>query len=100
MREQRQDLRRAGHAEWGLTLEQIEAAAQRARDAMAALEGATKVRMTSGKGTDVTITIEGRPALEITPSKRGQMMARCRSGRRSRSPPSRTRPRGRWSWTE
>jgi leucyl aminopeptidase (aminopeptidase T) len=64
-----------GMGEWGLTLEQIEAATQRARDAMAALEGATKVRMTSGKGTDVTITIEGRPALEITPvKKRGQMM--------------------------
>jgi leucyl aminopeptidase (aminopeptidase T) len=64
-----------GMGAWGLTLEQIEAATQRARDAMAALEGATKVRMTSGKGTDVTITIEGRPALEITPvKKRGQMM--------------------------
>jgi leucyl aminopeptidase (aminopeptidase T) len=64
-----------GMGGWGLTLEQIEAATQRARDAMAALEGATKVRMTSGKGTDVTITIEGRPALEITPvKKRGQMM--------------------------
>jgi leucyl aminopeptidase (aminopeptidase T) len=64
-----------GMGEWGLTLEQIDAATQRARDAMAALKGATEVRMTSPKGTDVTITIEGRPALEITPiKKRGQMM--------------------------
>src|ERR687897_2286499 len=64
-----------GMGEWGLTLEQIDAATQRARDAMAALEGATKVRMSSPKGTDVTITIGGRPALEITPiKKRGQMM--------------------------
>jgi leucyl aminopeptidase (aminopeptidase T) len=64
-----------GMGEWGLTLEQIDAATKRARDAIAALDGATKVRMTSPKGTDVTITIEGRPALEITPiKKRGQMM--------------------------
>jgi leucyl aminopeptidase (aminopeptidase T) len=64
-----------GMGQWGLTLDQIDAATQRARDAMAALEGASKVRMTSAKGTDVTITIEGRPALEITPIKRrGQMM--------------------------
>src|SRR5918996_2935999 len=64
-----------GMGDWGLTLDQIDAATQRARDAMAALEGATMVRMTSPKGTDVTITIEGRPALEITPIKRrGQMM--------------------------
>src|SRR5215207_708333 len=55
-----------GMGEWGLTVDQIDAATQRALDAMAALEGATKVRMTSAKGTDVTITIEGRPALEIT----------------------------------
>lgn len=64
-----------GMGEWGLTLDQIDAATQRARDAMKALEGATKIRMTSPKGTDVTITIEGRPPLEITPvKKRGQMM--------------------------
>jgi leucyl aminopeptidase (aminopeptidase T) len=64
-----------GMGTWGLTLEQIDAATQRARAAIAALEGATKVRMTSPKGTDVTITIDGRPALEITPvKKRGQMM--------------------------
>lgn len=64
-----------GMGKWGLTLEQIDAATQRARTAMAALEGATKVRMTSPRGTDVTITIEGRPALEITPIKKhGQMM--------------------------
>ena len=33
-----------GMGDWDLTLEEIDAATQRARDAMAALEGATKVR--------------------------------------------------------
>lgn len=64
-----------GMGEWGLTVEMIHEATQRARDAIAALEGATRLRITSGKGTDVTVSIEGRPALEITSIKRrGQMM--------------------------
>ena len=42
---------------------------------MAALEGKKLCRVTSAKGTDVTVAIEGRPALEVTPiKKRGQMM--------------------------
>jgi len=42
---------------------------------MAALEGKKLCRVTSAKGTDVTVSIEGRPALEVTPiKKRGQMM--------------------------
>jgi len=42
---------------------------------MAALEGATWCRVTSPAGTDVRVSIEGRPALEVTPiKKRGQMM--------------------------
>ena len=33
------------------------------------------MRVTSKKGTDVVVSIEGRPALEVTPIKqRGQMM--------------------------
>lgn len=64
-----------GMGEWGLTVEKIHAATQRARDAMAALEGMTKCRVTSPAGTDVTVSIEGRPPLEITSiKKRGQMM--------------------------
>ena len=42
---------------------------------MAALEGVEKVRVTSAKGTDFTVTIKDRPALEVTSIKqRGQMM--------------------------
>ena len=48
---------------------------QRAWDAMAALDGVERVRVTSGKGTDFTVTIKNRPALEVTSiKKRGQMM--------------------------
>ena len=64
-----------GMGEWNLTPEMIEQATRRARDAMAALEGKKLCRVTSANGTDVTVSIEGRPALEVTPIKRrGQMM--------------------------
>lgn len=64
-----------GMGSWGLTEEKLLRAQKRALDAMAALEGVEKVRVTSKKGTDLTITIKDRPALEITSIKRrGQMM--------------------------
>jgi leucyl aminopeptidase (aminopeptidase T) len=64
-----------GMGTWDLTVNDIKAATQRAKDAIAALEGKRSVRVTSSLGTDVTISIEGRPALEVTPiKKRGQMM--------------------------
>ena len=64
-----------GMGEWGLTKEKILTATKRAEDAMAALEGKKQCRVTSPKGTDVIVTIEGRPALEVTSIKeRGQMM--------------------------
>jgi leucyl aminopeptidase (aminopeptidase T) len=64
-----------GMGTWGLTVEALHRAQQRAWDAMAALEGVEKVRVTSGRGTDFTVTIRDRPALEITSIKRrGQMM--------------------------
>lgn len=64
-----------GMGEWGLTKEKILNATRRAETAMAALEGKKQCRVTSPKGTDVTVTIEGRPALEVTSIKeRGQMM--------------------------
>src|SRR5438270_11768302 len=64
-----------GMGEWDLTREMIEEATQRARKAMAALEGKKLCRVTAANGTDVTVSIEGRPALEVTPiKKRGQMM--------------------------
>ena len=64
-----------GMGEWGLTVEKIHAAIQRAKDAMAALEGKTECHVTSPAGTDVRVSIEDRPALEVTSIKqRGQMM--------------------------
>jgi leucyl aminopeptidase (aminopeptidase T) len=64
-----------GMGSWGLTVEGLHRAQQRAWDAMAALEGVEKVRVTSAKGTDFTVTIKDRPALEVTSiKKRGQMM--------------------------
>src|ERR671918_2033339 len=64
-----------GMGEWGLTVEKLQAATQRAKDAMAALEGKTEVHVTSAAGTDVRVSIEDRPALEVTSIKRrGQMM--------------------------
>src|SRR5579859_6923831 len=64
-----------GMGSWGLTVEKLKRAQQRAWDAMAALEGVEKVRVTSARGTDFTVTIRDRPALEVTSiKKRGQMM--------------------------
>jgi leucyl aminopeptidase (aminopeptidase T) len=64
-----------GMGSWGLTVEGLHRAQQRAWDGMAALEGVEKVRVTSAKGTDFTVTIKDRPALEVTSiKKRGQMM--------------------------
>jgi leucyl aminopeptidase (aminopeptidase T) len=64
-----------GMGTWDLTVDDIHKATQRAKDAIAALEGKTRVRVTTPLGTDFTVSIEGRPALEVTPiKKRGQMM--------------------------
>lgn len=64
-----------GMGTWGLTVEDIQLATRRAKDAIAALEGKRHVRVTTPLGTDFTVSIEGRPALEVTPIKqRGQMM--------------------------
>ena len=64
-----------GMGEWGLTKEKLLLAQQRALDAIAALEGVEKLRITTQKGTDFMVTIKDRPALEITSIKRrGQMM--------------------------
>jgi aminopeptidase len=64
-----------GMGTWDLTVEDIERATQRARDAIAALDGKKHVRVTTPIGTDLTVSIDGRPALEVTPiKKRGQMM--------------------------
>ena len=65
-----------GMGEWGLTPEDLERSAQRTRDAVAALEGKKRVRVTTARGTDFTVSIEGRSPLCLTPYKaRGQMMS-------------------------
>ena len=51
-----------GMGAWGLTVEKHRHAPSSARwDAMAALEGVEKLRVTSAKGTDFTVTIKDRP---------------------------------------
>lgn len=60
---------------WNLTEAHIQEATDRARAAIDALQGVSRVRVTSPAGTDVIVSIAGRPALEVTPiKKRGQMM--------------------------
>jgi leucyl aminopeptidase (aminopeptidase T) len=64
-----------GMGSWDLTRADILDATQRARDAIEALRAGKTCRVTSPAGTDVLVSIEGRPALEVTPiKKRGQMM--------------------------
>lgn len=64
-----------GIGSWDLTSQDIEDATARARDAVAAMEGAKWCHVTSPAGTDLRVSIEDRPALEVTPvKKRGQMM--------------------------
>ena len=64
-----------GMGEWGLTVEDIHRATQRAKDAMAVLEGKEQCHVTTPLGTDFYVSIKERPALEVTPIKRrGQMM--------------------------
>ena len=65
-----------GMGEWGLTREDLERAAQRTRDAVAALAGKKQCHVTTALGTDFYVSIEGRTPLELTPYKaRGQMMS-------------------------
>lgn len=64
-----------GMGSWDLTEDDIRDATQRARDAIEALKQTERVRVTSPAGTDVVVSIKGRPALEVTPiKKRRQMM--------------------------
>jgi leucyl aminopeptidase (aminopeptidase T) len=64
-----------GIGTWDMTEADIHAATDRAKAAIARLNGRTWCRVTSPAGTDVRVCIEGRPALEVTPiKKRGQMM--------------------------
>jgi leucyl aminopeptidase (aminopeptidase T) len=65
-----------GMGVWGLTREDLERAARRTKDAVAALAGKKQCHVTTPLGTDFTVSIEGRTPLELTPYKaRGQMMS-------------------------
>jgi Leucyl aminopeptidase (aminopeptidase T) len=64
-----------GMGEWDITESDIHAAIERARTAISLLKGKKECRVTSAAGTDVTVSIEGRPALQVTPLRqRGWMM--------------------------
>src|SRR5256886_7438556 len=53
-----------GMGEWDLTVDDIKSATERAKDAMAALEGKRQVHVTTPVGTDFYVSIEGRPRSE------------------------------------
>lgn len=64
-----------GFGNWAISVSDIEKTIGNARDAIAKLEGAKQVRVTAPGGTDVLVSIEDRPALEVIPRKeRGAMM--------------------------
>ena len=64
-----------GMGSWDLSEEDIHAAIRRAREAIEALKGVKNIRVTTPLGTDITVSIEGRPALQVTPIReRGMMM--------------------------
>ena len=64
-----------GFGTWPISVSDIELTIGNARTAIAKLEGAQRVRVTAPGGTDVTVSIADRPALEVIPRKeRGAMM--------------------------
>lgn len=64
-----------GMGEWDLGLEDILASTDRAVAAIEKLRGVKECRVWTPKGTDVTVSIEDRPALQVTPIRqRGWMM--------------------------
>jgi len=64
-----------GFGRWPISVEDIRRTIGNAQTAIRLLEGKSRVRVTSPAGTDVEVSIEGRPALEVVPVKgRGAMM--------------------------
>ena len=64
-----------GFGRWGLSVDDIRQTIANTQAAIRVLEGKKRVRVTSPAGTDVEVSIEGRPALEIVPVKKpGAMM--------------------------
>lgn len=64
-----------GMGEWDIGVEDILASTDRAVAAIAKLDGVKQCRVWTPEGTDVTVSIEDRPALQVTPIRqRGWMM--------------------------
>ncbi len=64
-----------GFGRWPISVDDIQRTIGNAKKAIALLEGKKRVRVTSPGGTDVEVSIEGRPALEVVPVKKpGAMM--------------------------
>jgi len=58
-----------GFGRWPISVEDIEHTIGNAKSAISLLEGNKRVRVTSPAGTDVEVSIERRPALEVVPVK-------------------------------
>ena len=58
-----------GFGRWPISVEDIEHTIGNAKSAISLLEGKKRVRVTSPAGTDVEVSIERRPALEVVPVK-------------------------------
>jgi leucyl aminopeptidase (aminopeptidase T) len=58
-----------GFGRWPISVEDIERTIGNAKAAIARLEGKKRVRVTSPAGTNVEVSIERRPALEVVPVK-------------------------------
>ncbi len=58
-----------GFGRWPISVEDIERTIGNAKVAIALLAGKKRVRVTSPAGTDVEVSIERRPALEVVPVK-------------------------------
>ena len=64
-----------GFGRWPISVADIEATIGNAQAAIALLDGKKRVRVTSPAGTNVIVSIEHRPALEVVPVKQpGAMM--------------------------
>lgn len=64
-----------GMGDWDLKVEDILASTDRAVAAIEKLKGVDRVRVWTPEGTDVTVSIKDRPALQVTPIRqRGWMM--------------------------
>jgi len=56
-----------GLGSWGLTDEDIDKVEKRTDSLIKRFEGADRIHVTSKQGTDITLSIKGRPALKVTP---------------------------------